>query len=87
MQPDDKGELRGVEGDIFRPRVFAGNVIIEESEVDGRDTGDSPAIIIYPSGEMSVFRIVLANESSRWQLTSQADGTVEAGLIADESYS
>lgn len=84
MQPGDKGKLQAVEGDIFRPRTFDDNVVIKESEIDGRDTGKTPAIIIYPSGEMSVFRIVLGNNSSRWQLTGTGDGSVETGLIDDE---
>ena len=84
MQPDDEGKLQAMNDELFRPRQFGGNVTIEYSEVDGRDTDKEPALIVYPTGDISAFRIVLANSGARWQVLGLSDGELQVGLVDDE---
>ncbi|MBE9516040.1 MAG: type II secretion system minor pseudopilin GspH [Proteobacteria bacterium] len=84
MQPDEKGKLQALSDELFRPRQFGGNVTVDASEVDGRDTGKEPSVVIYPTGDISPFRIVLANSGGRWQVIGLNDGELLAGLVEDE---
>lgn len=83
--PDKEGKLQTIQEDVFRPRQFSGNVSVQESEIEGRDTGKTPALVIYPTGDISVFRIVLGNTGGEWQLTGDGEGIIKAGPVEDES--
>jgi len=75
--PDKKGKLAPIEDELFRPRQFSEGVAVIDSEVDGKATHQDPVIIIYPTGDLSPFRMIIGNSGAHWQLSSDINGEIQ----------
>lgn len=74
LAPNKKNDLAPITGGgIFRERAFPIGVTLAHLDVGGGDT-----VLVYPSGEITPFRLTLNKGDSAWRVRGEANGEIKA---------
>jgi general secretion pathway protein H len=78
LRLNQKGALARVSQDeVLRARELPGDMRISAVEVDGKLQGETPGIVLLPSGQLPVFTITLRKGTSRWHVTGSTAGGIK----------
>jgi len=76
---DDAGEFKPLSGDeILHERLLTQGVAVTAVDIDGVKEGESPRLVLLPSGEFPAFTITLALGTNQWQVQGKAMGEITA---------
>ena len=66
------------EDDLLRAQRLPAGIIIEAIQIAGAGDAPQDGLVFLPSGELLVFRLVLAGGGVRWSVIGSPDGTILA---------
>jgi general secretion pathway protein H len=76
---DDSGEFKPLsDDDILHERMLTQGVTLSSVDIDGLKEGESPRLVLLPSGEFPAFTITLALGANQWQVQGKAMGEITA---------
>lgn len=74
LAPNKHSDLAPITGGgIFRERAFPAGVTLAHLDIDSGDT-----VLVYPSGEITPFRLTLSKGDSGWRVQGEANGEIKA---------
>ena len=82
---NDQGKLAAlVQDDVLRGYALPAGVRIDAVSIDGNAAGEPAVIVLPPGGELPPFTIGLAAGAARWQLTGEANGSLQSARGPDD---
>ncbi len=76
---DDNGEFKPLSDDeILHSRTLSQDIIVSSVDIDGMPEGQTPRLMLLPSGELPAFTITLARGEHRWQILGKLTGEITA---------
>jgi general secretion pathway protein H len=82
MVLDDKGEFKPLsQDDVLYPRPLPSDIAITSVEIDGApEETDKPRLILLPTGELTVFTVILSRGATRWLVKGELTGEITAQI-------